>query len=76
MYEIQHFTLCDDWVNCWTTYDDQGNEYPTVFNSHDEAQQALSEYLSESEYEYQIGNIDTRYHASEYRIVQIEEITA
>jgi len=76
MFEIQHFTLCDDWVNCWSTYDDDENEIPITFDTHEEAQQALAEFLAESEYEYVIDNLDTRYHASEYRIVQVQEITA
>ena len=76
MFEVQHLTFCDDWVNCWSNYDDSDNEIPITFDTHEEAQQALAEFIAESEYEYQIGNLDTCYHASEYRIVQVQEITA
>jgi hypothetical protein len=40
-YEIQHWTLCDDWVNTWTTYDQDENEIPTIFDSYQDAQNAL-----------------------------------
>jgi hypothetical protein len=76
MFEIQHYTLCDGWINCWSYEDDDGETIPTTYDTFEEAQQELSDFLNDSEYEYQIGNIDTRYDASEYRIVQIEEVLA
>ena len=30
-YEVQHFTLCDGWVNCWRTIDGEGREVPETF---------------------------------------------
>ena len=55
-YEIQHLTLCDDWVNTWTTYDQDENEIPTIFDSYQDAQNALSDFLKEELREYQDGN--------------------
>jgi len=43
MFEIQHYTFCDGWVNTWS--DGQGN--PTTFETAQEAQQELSEFLED-----------------------------
>ena len=76
VYEVQHYTFCDGWINTWTICDDEVNEIPERFQSYDEALIALNEHLDDMKFEYQIGNLDTCYHASDYRIVQLEEVTA
>lgn len=70
-YEIQHLTLCDDWVNTWTTYDQDKNEIPTIFDSYQDAQNALSDFLKEELREYQDGNIASPYTSEEFRIVEL-----
>ena len=43
LYQVETSTLCDGWVNCWQ--DAAG--LPLVFTSEKQAQQELSEFLSE-----------------------------
>ncbi len=40
-YEVQHFTLCDGWVNCWRTIDGEGREVPETFATEAAAQAAI-----------------------------------
>ena len=53
-YEVHTFTLCQDWINCWTVYqldegshDDDGNhsnpDGDTYFDSYPSIDQALDE---------------------------------
>jgi len=70
-YEIQHWRLCDDWVNTWTTYDQDENEIPTIFDSYQDAQNALSDFLKEELREYQDGNIASPYTSEEFRIMEL-----
>ena len=70
-YEIQHFTLCDGWVNTWLSWDDEGNVVAETFDSYADASMALDEFLSDEEYEYKQGNIESSYEKEEFRIVEI-----
>lgn len=70
-YEIQHFTLCDGWVNTWLSWDDEGNVVAETFDSYADASMALDEFLSDEEYEYEQGNIQSPYDKDEFRIVEI-----
>ena len=61
-YEVQTYTLVDGWVNCWTTFEGNGEEYPTTFASIEEAQQELDDLREE----WPAAMMD------EYRIVEVE----
>ena len=74
-YEVQHFTLCG-WVNTWTTYDDEDNEIPSVFDTYEHAQSALHTYLKDDYREYALGKIESPEDAADFRIVKIEGVTA
>ena len=39
-FEVQHFTLCDGWINCWTE-----DEKPLTFASYAEAEADLDYFL-------------------------------
>lgn len=73
-YEIEQFTLCG-WVNTWTTYDEEDNEIPTLFDSYVIAQSALHMFLKDEYREYALGNIESPEDAADFRIVKIEEVT-
>ena len=67
-YEVQHYTLCGGWVNCWT---DGETNAPSVFNSYQEAKDELDDFF-EQEYEaYFNGWIEDMYDRDEYRIVEV-----
>jgi hypothetical protein len=70
-YEVQHWTLCDSWINTWTVTDSEGNESPSYFPSHAQAQAALSDFLKEELIEYQNGNIESPYTSEEFRITPV-----
>lgn len=72
-FEVQHHTLIDGWVNCWTTYDENDNETPTTYETFKNAIFDLDEMFDEIEYEIvaKIREPDTGYDDSEYRIVKV-----
>jgi len=72
MFEVQQITICDGWVNTWINWDDNGNATPETFKSFDDAVIALDEYLSDIEWEYKNGNLDSIYDRSEFRIVKCD----
>jgi hypothetical protein len=71
-FEVQHYTLCDGWINTWTHYIDD-HETPTVFNTYDEAKASLDEFLDDELYEFNQGNIDSMYEIDEFRIMEVVE---
>jgi hypothetical protein len=62
-YEVQTYTLCDGWINCWTTYEDDGHSYPTYYETYAEAEADLNDVLREW----------PEYMREEYRIVEVEQ---
>jgi hypothetical protein len=71
IYEIQHYTLCDGWVNTWSIEEPNGESKPQVFNTFEDAVSALDEFLDDELYEYQQGNIDSMYERDEFQIVEV-----
>ncbi len=72
-WEIRMHTLCDGYVNTWSTIDEQGNSEPETFNAKAEAQAALDEFLAEIQEEIDIGirAPDEGYSRDEFQIVQV-----
>ena len=70
-FEIQHYTLCDGWVNTWTDYDAEGNEKPCTFDSIGDAVDALDWFLEEEDQAYFNGYIEDRYTRDEFRVVEV-----
>lgn len=68
-FEIQHFTLCDGWINTWS--DDHG--HPIPFTTEKEAQQALNEFFDELQESVERGDMDkhSMYDQDVFRIVPI-----
>jgi hypothetical protein len=64
-YQIEHFTLCDGWVNTWR--DD--SETPVTFASYDEAFKELNEYYKELSEDSESGFIEP-YNMSDFRIAE------
>ena len=73
-YEVQHYTLCDGWVNTWTISEGDDDPIPQVFATRDEAQAELDEFLRDIQDEIDCGDRapDEGYDASEFRIVDTE----
>lgn len=72
-YEVQHYTLVDGWVNCWTTYDENDGETPTTYETFKDAVYDLDDMFDEQEYEItaRIMDQEDRHSDGEYRIVKV-----
>jgi len=71
-FEVQHWTVADGWVNCWTTIDENDDETPTTYEKYAHALHDLDELFDEIEAEIVSGHRepDMRYNDSDYRIVK------
>ena len=75
-FEVQHFTLCDGWVNTWLSWDKDGNVINEVFDTYEHASMALEEFLLDEEESFDQGHTDSMYGRDEFRIMEIEAIAA
>ena len=71
-FEVQHHTIADGWVNCWTDIDVYDNETPSRYDTFKGAMDDLDDMFDEVEQDILMGfrDEDTRYNESEYRIVK------
>ena len=66
MFEVHHFTLADGWINTWSIWDEEADDFvPEQFDTLAEAQAALNDFFSalDREQEYSRG---------EFKIVQVQ----
>jgi len=70
-YEVQHYTFCQGWINCWTNIGANDHETPSVFSSRALAKTSLEDYFSEELYDFNQGNRDYLSDTSDYRIVEV-----
>lgn len=68
-YVVEHQTLCDGWINTWSIDDE-----PEVFNTYQDAENALDSFLSEEKKAFKRGEIDNMYEEDEFRIIEIKEL--
>ena len=75
MFEVQHYTFVDGWINTSTTEDADGNEIPLVFDTHAEAQAEIDEYMGVIDDQIKSGEreADHGYDVDEFRVVEILE---
>jgi hypothetical protein len=68
-YEVLTYTVCQGWINCWTTTED-GIEFPTIFDTEEEAQAEIDELLSDIQLQIVAGERqeDEGYDPEEFRI--------
>lgn len=71
-FEVQHYTLVDGWVNCWTTIEANGDESPTTYETYKAAIFDLDDMFDEQDYEVtlRIMEPEHRHSDDEYRIVR------
>lgn len=74
LYEVQHYTLCDGWINTWSIEDQHGISKPEVFTSFEDALSSLDEFLEDELVEFELGNIASPYIRDEFKIVKIERV--
>jgi hypothetical protein len=73
-YEVQQYTLCDGWINCWHIIDGNGKETPQVFDTEEDAQAELDEFFADIAKEIFHGEraANEGYDLSEFRIVPVD----
>ena len=71
-FEIQHFTLCDGWINTWTITNEDGQDMPEYFDSYKDAEEDLMQFLMDEDEAYANGYIESRYKSDEFRIVEVQ----
>jgi hypothetical protein len=72
-YEVRHYTFCDGWVNTWATFDEEGNESPTLFESEADAQAAIDDFFTDIEAEIKSGEreADAGFDRDDFMIVAV-----
>ena len=66
IYEVQHFTLCDGWINTWSDISEDGDETPSLFETEEEALHALNDLQEDS----RVYGMD--FDREQYRIVKVK----
>jgi hypothetical protein len=64
-YQVQTYTLCDGWINTWSEDDEL-----MTFDTFEQAQKELQDFLSEMAHAVQIGHLDD-FNPENYRIKEI-----
>lgn len=67
-YEVQTYTVCDGWVNCWSDDEDK----PTTFATELEAETAITEHLADVAEAVLCGEMAEEYSRDDYRVVPIK----
>ena len=62
-YEVQHFTLCDGWINVWTE-----DKKPSYFNSYQEAEKEIREFVDDWNKHCEK---DCEYEYEDYRVMKV-----
>jgi hypothetical protein len=65
-YEVQTYTLCYGWVNIWSDSDST----LVTFDTLEQAQNELQDFLSEMAHAVQLGHLDD-FSPEDYRIEEI-----
>jgi hypothetical protein len=72
-YEVQHYTLCDGWINVWRICHDDGSDELEYFDSIEDANLCLDQFLADEQEAFEEGNIESPYDRDEFRIVEVTE---
>ena len=67
-YKVETFTFFQGWINCWT---DEA-ENPVVFDSRDEAEAELDEFLRDQEKAFKCGDMAEAYSSEDFRVTKLE----
>jgi hypothetical protein len=72
-FEVQHYTLCDGWINTWRDINERGEETPSIYWTYTEALDELTDFLAQEHEAFAEGNIDSMYDINEFRIMEITD---
>jgi uncharacterized protein involved in tolerance to divalent cations len=62
IFEVQHYTLVDGWINCWTDTNEKGEQSPVFFKTYTQALKELTKFVKASKYDI-----------NEFRIMEVNE---
>lgn len=68
-YEVQHYTICDGWVNTWTMTDEDGTVRPEYFATPEQARAAIHQFIHD--YNSDCDNEELHYELSEFRVHKV-----
>ena len=71
-YEVQTYTICDGWMNCWSIEDESGGCSPMIFRTYTEALEELSDFLADQHEAFTNGAMEDAYDPHDYRIMEIQ----
>lgn len=71
-WEVQTYTLCDGWVNCWTVSEGNEDPKPHVFATRDEAAKELREYVADCHLAHEAGDMADVPCFEDHQIVFVE----
>ena len=77
LYEVQTYSLADGWSNTWTVFGDKEPEYPEVFESEKEAEEAIAEEIADTQAAIENGDMDkdAALVRDDFDIVELEKMT-
>jgi uncharacterized protein involved in tolerance to divalent cations len=62
IFEVQHYTLVDGWINCWTDTNEKGEQSLVFFKTYTQALKELTKFVKASKYDI-----------NEFRIMEVNE---
>lgn len=65
-WEVQTYTLCDGWVNCWTV-----DGKPSTFPTRKAAQQELDDYIADVQQAVDDGDMMEPVNVADQRIMRV-----
>lgn len=66
-YEVQTRFWLNDWENCWTE-----DEKPWYFNTAEEAQAAIDEFIEDVKQAVADGDMEEEYDPEDYRVMEVD----
>jgi hypothetical protein len=72
-YEVQTYTLCDGWINCWTTSKGDEEPVPETFATREDAEDALDQYLIECAEAFECGDAEDVPDIEDFRIEPVKQ---
>lgn len=72
IWEVKTFTLCEGWVNTWTVCKHGQEPAPETFETREEAEAALADFLQDIAYAAARGDIEEPEDPANYAICPVE----
>lgn len=76
MFEVQHYTICQGWINTWSIINDDDTQTPQQFATREEAQKELDAFFADIADEIASGEReeDQGYDEGDFRIEEVNHV--